>query len=228
MSLNLNDIHATLYTHNQLTMNTLIIVFVIIAFIGGLLWQVHSLTIAERANREDIDDLKEKVDKMSTPRTPNKLTNGNATGQEDAQWAGMNNVELLKAITAKLSCNCEKDESEENRYVVTFQGETFLIDIWDESPYIYIWDCFWYKASLDDIDEFSAIRQAINKCNMNGYATVLYTTNNEDHSLHLHCGSRVIFGSYIPHVDKYLTSLFENCFRQQRAFFQEKGEQGKN
>ena len=111
---------------------------------------------------------------------------------------------------------CEEKEGE---FHVTYQGEHFTIIYSEDSPYITIYDVAWYSAELIDIDNLSLVRQAVNACNQQNLATVLYTIDKDENCVNVHTRQCTIFGAYIPEVEDYLRSRLEDSFRQHHNFY---------
>lgn len=128
---------------------------------------------------------------------------------------------LLKLSLKKIGCHINLCKEEPGVFQVTYQGEQFRIYYSEESPYINIYDIAWYSSELDDIDNLSVVRQAINACNQQNLATVLYTIDKETNCLNVHTRQCTIFGSYIPNVENYLRSRLEDSFRQHHNFYRQ-------
>ncbi len=123
--------------------------------------------------------------------------------------------QTLKNIGCHINMCCDKD----GEFKITYQGEHFSVLYSEDSPYIYIYDIAWYSAELDDIDNFSLVRQAVNACNQQNLSTVLYTIDKENRCVNVHTRQCIIFGSYIPDIEAYLRSRLEDSFRQHHNFY---------
>ena len=128
---------------------------------------------------------------------------------------------LLEQTLKNVGCHINMCEEKEGEFHITYQGEQFRIYYSEESPYINIYDIAWYSSELDDIDNLSVVRQAINACNQQNLATVLYTIDKETNCLNVHTRQCTIFGSYIPNVENYLRSRLEDSFRQHHNFYRQ-------
>ena len=135
-------------------------------------------------------------------------------------YLGLNTKELLFAVAKNIGCNIQRDEEDPNRIYLNYQGEHFTVGASEESPFLYIYDVAWYSASLDDIENLSLIRQAVNSCNAEYAATVLYTIDKDENCVNIHTRQCVLFGDYIPSVDEYLRSRLDDSFRQHHNFYQ--------
>ena len=141
----------------------------------------------------------------------------NETSKETIQNVSMEH--LLEVSLKNIGCHIDMCKEESGQFHITYQGEHFSIYYSEESPYINIYDIAWYSAELTDIDNLSLVRQAVNACNQQNHATVLYTIDKEENCVNVHTRQCTIFGSYIPDAEAYLRSRFEDSFRQHHNFY---------
>ena len=134
-------------------------------------------------------------------------------------YEGLNTCQLLERVIKNLGCHIDMCKEEKDTFYVTYQGEHFTIIYSETSPYITIYDVAWYSAELIDIDNLSLVRQAVNVCNKENISTVLYTIDKERNCVNVHTRQCIVFGSYIPDVEDYLRSRFEDSFRQHHNFY---------
>ena len=135
------------------------------------------------------------------------------------RYDGLNTCQLLEKVLKNIGCHINMCKDEENHIYATYQGEHFTIIYSETSPYITIYDVAWYSAELIDIDNLSLVRQAVNVCNKENISTVLYTIDKEENCVNVHTRQCIVFGSYIPDVEDYLRSRFEDSFRQHHNFY---------
>lgn len=128
---------------------------------------------------------------------------------------------LLEQTLKNIGCHINMCEEKEGEFHITYQGEHFIIIYSEESPYITIYDVAWYSAELIDIDNLSLVRQAVNACNQQNLATVLYTIDKEENCVNVHTRQCTIFGSYIPDAEAYLRTRLEDSFRQHHNFYRQ-------
>lgn len=126
---------------------------------------------------------------------------------------------LLEQTLKNIGCHINMCEEKEGEFHITYQGEHFTIIYSEDSPFITIYDVAWYSAELIDIDNLSLVRQAVNACNQQNLATVLYTIDKNENCVNVHTRQCTIFGSYIPEVETYLRSQLEDSFRQHHNFY---------
>jgi len=127
--------------------------------------------------------------------------------------------QLLETTLKNVGCHINMCKEEENHIYATYQGEHFTIYYDETSPFITIYDVSWYSAELYDIDNLSLVRQAVNACNRENTSTVLYTIDEKEKCINVHTRQRIVFGSYIPEIEDYLRSRFEDSFRQHHNFY---------
>lgn len=135
-------------------------------------------------------------------------------------YEGMGVNVLLDKVLRELNCEPQWSDEEKNALTVTFQGERFTIETQDDSHFILITDAWWHVASLEDIEQFSLIRQAINTCNqIYPSVNIIYTTHKDDKTIGIHTRQSIIFMWQIPNVKDYLRSRLEASFHQHHNFY---------
>ena len=114
--------------------------------------------------------------------------------------------------------------AEENtgRIFFSYQGEQFFANCSNESPFITVYDVWWYQISMDaDIEEFARMQKAVNYVNAFANCTALYTTNEEERLFGLHLKRNIPFVAQIPDIEVYLRSTLDDFFIAQRAIITE-------
>ena len=89
------------------------------------------------------------------------------------------------------------------RIHLAYQGEDFLIDI-DERDYIRMQLIDGTYALVEDVEEFSRVRRAINEANWKSSVTIVYTILEEEQELLLNYQFYALAIPQIPCFDKYL------------------------
>ena len=117
-------------------------------------------------------------------------------------------IELLK----QLNCEVFVSEEEENRLDFKYQGEIFVIYATNESFFIDIWDPRWYIVSLDDLEQMSNVRKAINTINNYSGTTIVYCIEEEEQKFVLHSKCHCILPKELPCVKEYLSALLNDFF----------------
>lgn len=136
-------------------------------------------------------------------------------------YEGLSMHQLLERVMKNIGCRINMCKDEEDHFYVTYQGEHFTIAYSEENPYITIYDVAWYSAELNDIDNLSMVRKAVNECNKQNLSTILYTIDKEENCVNVHTRQNIIFGLFIPDIEDYLRSRFEDSFRQHHNFYRQ-------
>lgn len=134
-------------------------------------------------------------------------------------YNGMNKKTMLETALKNCGCHINLCDEKDGEIRVTYQGEHFLVVYSEDSPFITIYDSVWYSAKLFDIDNFSIVKQAVNLCNQNYQSTVFYSIDKENNHVNVHTRQCVVFGSFIPELEAYLRSRFEDSFQQHHNFY---------
>ena len=117
---------------------------------------------------------------------------------------------FLETLT-KIGCQYEI-EPEDGNIGFAYQGENFLASVTNEGLYVHVWDMYWGHVELYDVDEFARLRKAVNKANLNCTTTTVYTINEGENEVDLHCKSSFIFMPQIPNQENYLRSELGDFF----------------
>ena len=131
--------------------------------------------------------------------------------QEEKQEEPPHTRDLCIELLKQLNCEVSVEEEDENRLYFQYQGEHFIIDATNESFFIDIWDPRWYIVPLDDLEQMSNVRKAINVTNSWGGTTVYYTIE-EEQKFVLHSKRQCILPKELPNVKEYLMALLNDFF----------------
>lgn len=125
---------------------------------------------------------------------------------------------LLQETLRKMGCQYEIDDENEEwkRITFSYQGERFLADAANDSIYVHLWDAFWKRVDLEDLDEVARLRRCVNTVNVNNSVTTVYTIEEDENRMSLHCKATVPFIPQIPYVDDYLKAVLVGFFRTHR------------
>ena len=85
-------------------------------------------------------------------------------------------IELLK----QLNCEVTTSKENENRLYFEYQGEHIVIDASNDSYFIEMWDPWWCIIPLDDREQMSNVRKAINTINNYSGTTIVYCIEEEE------------------------------------------------
>lgn len=120
---------------------------------------------------------------------------------------------FLDTLT-KIGCKYTIDE-EDGGIGFTFQGEQFWA--WVRGNfYVDIWDYCWTSREMCDIEGISRIKKLINEANsMYGVSTV-YSVNDANDRLNIHCSDIIPFIPQMPDIEDYLKMEMHQFFRVHR------------
>ena len=125
--------------------------------------------------------------------------------------------ELLMRTLMSMRCEPLAEENT-GRILFNYQGEQFFATCSNESPFITVYDVWWYQISMDaDIEEFACMQKAVNRINAYANCTALYSANEEERVFGLHLKKNIPFIVQIPDIEVYLRSTLEDFFTVQRA-----------
>ena len=132
--------------------------------------------------------------------------------QEEKQEEPPHTKDLCIDLLKQLNCTAAVAEEDENRLCFQYLGELFVIDTSNESFFIDIWDPRWYIVPLEDLEQMSNVRKAINTINNYSGTTVVYSIEEEGQKFVLHSKRQCILTKEIPHVKEYLRALLNDFF----------------
>ncbi len=132
--------------------------------------------------------------------------------QEEKQEEPPHTKDLCIELLKQLNCEVSVEEEDENRLYFQYQGEHFIIDATNESFFIDIWDPRWYIVPLDDLEQMSNVRKAINTINNYSGTTIVYCIEEEGQKFVLHSKRQCILTKEIPYVKEYLRALLNDFF----------------
>ena len=147
--------------------------------------------------------------------------------QEEKQEEPPHTKDLCIELLTQLNCEVFVSEEEENRLDFKYQGEHFIIDATNESFFINIWDPGWYVVPLDDLEQMSNVRKAVNTINNYSGTTIVYYIEEEGQKFILHSKRQCILPKDLPHVKEYLRALLDDFFAVQKWLSKEIATQNK-
>ncbi len=117
---------------------------------------------------------------------------------------------FLETLT-KIGCQYEIDP-DEGYISFGYQGENFVASATNEEWYVRIWDTYWGHVELYDVDEFSRLKKAVNNANLNCTTMTVYTINEEEKKVDVHCKSIFPLMSQMPDLENYLRRELNDFF----------------
>lgn len=155
---------------------------------------------------------------------PSKTVSVGALPLNDKNMEENHNIstrDLCVEVLRKLNCDVQFDEEDDSIMFFTYQGERFRIDTWKDCLMIGIWDTWWGTVDLDDLDDVSRIRKAINIVNINSFLTMVYSIDQEHQQFAVHTKRECLLIPQIPNVENYLAAMLAGFFDVQRSFKEE-------
>ena len=167
---------------------------------------------------------KEEQEMDSIAKVPNMSVNAEVLPLNNNKMEEKQNIstrDLCVEILRKLNCEVQFDEENEYTMFFTYQGENFRIDTWKDCLMIGIWDTWWGTVDLDDLDDVSRIRKAINTVNINSFLTMVYSIDQEGQHFAVHTKRQCLLVPQIPNIENYLAAMLAGFFDVQRSFKEE-------
>lgn len=129
--------------------------------------------------------------------------------------------DLCAEVLRKLNCDVQFDEENEYNMYFTYQGENFSVDTWENGLMITIWDTWWGTVDLDDLDDVSRVRKAINTINVRQNLTLMYSIDEKSQKFAVHTKRQCLLIPQIPQIENYMVAMLTGFFDVQRSFKEE-------
>lgn len=129
--------------------------------------------------------------------------------------------DLCAEVLRKLNCDVQFDEENEYNMYFTYQGENFSVDTWENGLMITIWDTWWGTVDLDDLDDVSRVRKAINNINDRQNLTLMYSVDEKGQKFAVHTKRQCLLIPQIPQIENYMAAILTGFFDVQRSFKEE-------
>ena len=197
------------------------IILIIIIGIGAIWLLFRSYTkplVPPRKVKEPVSD-GEKDKAVEVPDdagTPETIKEDDMEQMDITLPDSTTRTSLMMALR-KLNVQYEFDEDQ--NFLVTYQGEQFRIIAENERSWIHVQDCWWYGASLDDIDNLALLHRAVNECNIRDVNKIVYTYNKIEREIGLHTLRDLLWMPEIPNQEQYVQATFDSMLRSHHFFF---------
>ena len=129
--------------------------------------------------------------------------------------------DLCAEVLRKLNCDVQFDEENEYNMHFLYQGENFSVETWEDGLMITIWDTWWGTVDLDDLDEVSRVRKAINTINVRQNLTLMYSIDEKSQKFAVHTKRQCLLIPQIPQIENYMAAMLTGFFDVQRSFKEE-------
>ena len=142
-----------------------------------------------------------------------------APEKNPAKYQNLPNKPLLKAVVEDIGGKVE-EEKEDGRLVVEYHGEHFLMDAPKDSNFVVMFDTWWHDIDLMNLEQFSVMREAINTVNTSSHsAVIMYSVDENENRVGVHCKSVFPFNSYIPALKSYLQYYFSDVLALHQTYY---------
>ena len=129
--------------------------------------------------------------------------------------------DLCAEVLRKLNCDIQFDDENEYNMHFSYQGENFSVETWEDGLMITIWDTWWGTVDLDDLDEVSRVRKAINTINVRQNLTLMYSIDEKSQKFAVHTKRQCLLIPQIPQIENYMVAMLTGFFDVQRSFKEE-------
>ena len=158
---------------------------------------VFAAYIAGRVGYAIENDKKEKSDYDRMDESINAAIN-----EEDNQTRNL----LIKTLE---DIGCQHGTNEDGSIIFKYQGEAFEVNTSNDSHIIWIYDIAWGHLSLNDPD-VELLKQAINKSNEYTPIINVYTIDQEQGLITVHCRMASYFSGSVERPHDYLKSILDS------------------
>lgn len=129
--------------------------------------------------------------------------------------------DLCAEVLSKLNCDVQFDDENEYNMHFSYQGENFSVETWEDGLMITIWDTWWGTVDLDNLDDVSRVRKAINTINVRQGFTLMYSIDEKSKKFAVHTKRQCLLIPQIPQIENYMVAMLTGFFDAQRSFKEE-------
>ena len=129
--------------------------------------------------------------------------------------------DLCAEVLRKLNCDVQFDDENEYNMHFSYQGENFSVETWEDGLMITIWDTWWGTVDLDNLDDVSRVRKAINTINVRQGFTLMYSIDEKSKKFAVHTKRQCLLIPQIPQLENYMVAMLTGFFDAQRSFKEE-------
>lgn len=129
--------------------------------------------------------------------------------------------DLCAEVLRKLNCDVQFDDENEYNMHFSYQGENFSVETWEDGLMITIWDTWWGTVDLDNLDDVSRVRKAINTINVRQGFTLMYSIDEKSKRFAVHTKRQRLLIPQIPQIENYMVAMLTGFFDAQRSFKEE-------
>jgi len=148
-----------------------------------------------------------------------KSKDSTAPEKNPAKYQNLPNKPLLKAVVEDIGGNVVEDK-EDGRVVVEYHGERFLMDAPEDSNFVVMFDTWWHDIDLQNLEQFSVMREAINTVNTTSHsAVIMYSVDEAEGRVGVHCKAVFPFDNHIPGLKSYLQYYFSDVLALHQTYY---------
>lgn len=129
----------------------------------------------------------------------------------------MGTKDLCLQLLQKMNIKTIKDENEEDSFYFEFLGERMSFRANNQNSFIILFDTFWKKFPVENLEMVTLARKAVNRANIeyNGFK-LLYTFN--ENTMWIHSNTYELLVPEIPQVENYFRQMLEQFLYAHKAF----------
>lgn len=133
------------------------------------------------------------------------------------QSTTMGTKDLCLQLLQKMNIKTIKDENEEDSFYFEFLGERMSFKANNKNSFIILFDTFWKKFPVENLEMVTLARKAVNRANIeyNGFK-LLYTFN--ENTMWIHSNTYELLVPEIPQVEDYFRQMLEQFLYAHKAF----------
>ena len=110
-----------------------------------------------------------------------------------------------------------EEDKEQSEYAKTnvcfkYQGEEFFIDADNNYQFVTLWDTWWLCVDLDNAN-VENLKEAINLNNINTIVSTVYSIDEDNNQMGIHCKAIIVFTPSITNRGNYLKTILNDCFK---------------
>lgn len=175
-----------------------LIALVIISSLGLIGWAIEGIKMLKEYRNKKKVITRKKVEKVE---------------KEKKTVTQLHTVELVQKTLRNIGCVPVTKVGDHVDIEFQYQGANFYFITKHNTMYADLYYVWWYGCPLDNLDELSAIQRAVNKTNLKGYGcTVVYTINQEENTVGVHCKCEMLFSPEITTLEDYLLAKLQESF----------------
>lgn len=115
---------------------------------------------------------------------------------------------LVIRTLREIGCQPEVDDD----ICFKYQGEEFFIDADNNYQFVTLWDTWWLCVDLDNAN-VENLKEAINLNNINTIVSTVYSIDEDNNQMGIHCKAIIVFTPSITNRGNYLKTILNDCFK---------------